>query len=81
MRPFLCFLPERNLICTKPQKENKKLWSKIGACYGLAFIQRCWKIHRIDGRLTSKPYIRILEDVLLPSSWERFGTDELIPFV
>ena len=39
------------------------------------------KIHRIDGRLTSKQYIRILEDVLLPSSWERFGTDELIPFV
>jgi hypothetical protein len=39
------------------------------------------KIHRIDGRLTSQQYIRILEDVLLPSAWARFGTDELIPFV
>ena len=39
------------------------------------------KIHRIDGRLTSKQNIRILEDILLPSAWERFGTDELIPFV
>ena len=39
------------------------------------------KIHRIDGRLTSQQYIRILEDVLLPSAWARFGTDKLIPFV
>jgi transposase len=38
-------------------------------------------LHRIDGRLTGKQYINILEDALLPSAWARFGTDELIPFV
>ena len=43
MRPFLRLSPERNSLCTKPHKENKTEWSKIGACLGLAFIRRCWK--------------------------------------
>ena len=38
-------------------------------------------LHRINGRLTGKQYINILEDSLPPSAWARFGTDELIPFV
>jgi hypothetical protein len=38
-------------------------------------------LHRINGLLTGKQYINILEDSLLPSAWTRFGTDELIPFV
>ena len=61
---------------------------KIKRCGRKSLPIRAWhsfdgaeKIHRIDGRLTSKQNIRILKDVLLPSAWERFGTDELIPFV
>jgi hypothetical protein len=38
-------------------------------------------LHHINGRLTGQQYVRIIEDVLLPSAWARFGTDELIPFV
>ena len=30
-------------------------------------------IHRITGRLTSEKYIQILDDVLLPTAWARFG--------
>jgi hypothetical protein len=39
-------------------------------------------LHRIDGRLTSKQYIRILEDSLVPYAWARFGptSDDPVPF-
>ena len=30
-------------------------------------------VHRIDGRLTAEKYISILDDVLLPTAWARFG--------
>jgi hypothetical protein len=38
-------------------------------------------LQHINGRLTGEKYFSILEDVLLPSAWEKFGTDALIPFV
>ena len=40
-------------------------------------------LHRINGRLTSQQYIRILEDSLVPYAWARFGPteDNPIPFV
>ena len=44
---------------------------------GTGFLQR------INGKLTSKQYIRILEDSLVPYAWARFGPteDNPIPFV
>jgi hypothetical protein len=62
-------------------KKIKRCGRKLVPVLAWHIFDGAGKIHRIDGRLTSKQYIRILEDVLLPSSWERFGTDELIPFV
>ena len=38
-------------------------------------------ITRIEGRLTAQKYKKILEDILMPTAWARFGTDERIPFV
>ena len=68
------FMPGHTKIIKKSGRKSVPVWGWF-SCDGAG------DLYRINGRLTGKQYVKILEDVLLPSAWARFGTDELIPFV
>ena len=82
IRPFVYrtngtrFDPGHTMAVKRSGRKSVCAWGWMSA-EGAGFL------HRIDGRLTSKQYIRILEDSLVPSAWARFGptSDDPVPFV
>lgn len=68
------FMPGHTKTIKRSGRRSIPVWAWF-SCDGAG------DLYHINGRLTGKQYVRILEDVLLPSAWARFGADALIPFV
>lgn len=61
----------------------KRSGRKSVCAWGWMSAEGAGFLHRVNGKLTSQQYIRILENSLVPYAWARFGPtdDNPIPFV